>query len=102
MTITKLMEAIKPYDRIMVAYLSNTCPACHQMQPILAELKLPHIKIVSEEEQMLTMMSGVSALPTFVFYHNGLEYYRSTGVNHLQRLQEIYEMEIKTKKNKKK
>jgi len=101
MTITKLMEAIKPYDRIMVAYLSSTCPACHKMQPILLELKLPHVKIISEEEQMLTMMSGVSALPTFVFYHNGLEYYRSTGFSNLESLLRIYKMEIKIKKSKK-
>jgi rhodanese-related sulfurtransferase len=82
------------YDRltksaptVIVDFGADWCPPCRKMEPVLnafmngkSEAVVKLVKMDGGIETSLMKALGVSALPTFILYHNGVEHKRFQGV----------------------
>jgi len=63
---------------VVIDFYSDTCPPCHRMKPILAELaeeyegKIAFAKIHTKEELEIAKSLQIRAHPTFYFFHQGM------------------------------
>jgi len=70
---------------VLVDFWSPTCGPCRQLSPILEQIDdaVPEIKICKVNimnEKDLAVSNGINALPTMIYYVNGVEKTRITGL----------------------
>lgn len=80
-------EKINEKDKlVLVDFYSDSCVPCKRMSPVLAELEETYVdqlslgKVNIAYEETLVETYEVSAAPTLVFFKNGEELTRLTGV----------------------
>ena len=79
-------EAVTTTDHpVMVAFVSPSCPHCHQMAPTIDAIaretagRAVVAKVDVTRSPATTKVAGVRQLPTFVFFRQGQEVARKTG-----------------------
>lgn len=77
-------------------FYADWCGPCQMMRPIVAELaeKHPEIKVVPiniDDEEELAEANGVSTIPCFVLYRDGVEVAREVGVMPFKNLEKMLE-----------
>ena len=84
----------QPDRLVLIDFYSDGCVPCRRMSPILAELEerypalyLGKINIAAERE--LIEQYGVRSAPTLIFFKNGSELVRLTGVQQRQKLEQL-------------
>ncbi|MBM17829.1 MAG: thioredoxin [Epsilonproteobacteria bacterium] len=77
---------IKQSDKpIVIDVYATWCGPCQQMKPIFTELakefegKCKFAALNVDEARDLSIMFGVTSVPTFVFYNNGEMHSKDTG-----------------------
>ncbi len=86
---------IKNNKLVLVDYFATWCGPCKQMDPFVKQMmkdyegKAKIIKIDSDKNKKLAITNLVSELPTFVFYRNGKEFWRGTGLQDEDFLREL-------------
>lgn len=87
-TITKdnFEKEIKQYDKpVVIDVYATWCGPCQQMKPIFTELaeefvgRCKFAALNVDEVRDLSIMFGVTSVPTFVFYNNGEIHSKETG-----------------------
>jgi thioredoxin 1 len=92
---------IKNNRLVLVDYFATWCGPCKQMDPFVKKMiqdyegKAKIIKIDSDKNKKLAIINLVSELPTFVFYRNGKEFWRGTGLQDEQFLRELITLNLK-------
>ena len=62
---------------VLVEFITNTCPVCRQMAPVVQELeekygdRMTFFQVNAQTEQYLSMRYGVQGVPTFKFMCKG-------------------------------
>ena len=77
----------KSAPTVIVDFGADWCPPCRKMEPVLnafmkgkSEAVVKLVKMDGGIETSLMKALDVSALPTFILYHNGVEHKRFQGV----------------------
>lgn len=76
----------------LVSFSASWCPPCIKMEPVIQQLQtdLPNnfnvVKIDAGTQAELMKEVNVTEIPTYIFYKNGKEVWRKTGVVELQEL----------------
>jgi len=90
MKITELKKKLKDTPRAIVKFASPACGPCNAMAPIINKMRYEkwdeknNVEIIDFNVQANPQVSAllkIKTLPTFVFYENGVETRRLTGVN---------------------
>lgn len=82
---TQLDEALSLNAHIVLDCHASWCGPCKRLAPVLNELALahPHVQLlmldVDDADQDLLTRLGVSALPTVIFYKQGVETEKVVG-----------------------
>lgn len=70
---------------IIIDVYATWCGPCQQMKPLFAELaeefkgRCKFVALNVDEARDLSIMFGVTSVPTFVFYNNGEMHAKDTG-----------------------
>lgn len=79
-------KEIKQYDKpIVIDVYATWCGPCQQMKPIFTDLakefsdRCKFAALNVDEVRDLSIMFGVTSVPTFVFYYNGEMHSKDTG-----------------------
>ncbi len=79
-------KEIKQFDKpIVIDVYATWCGPCQQMKPIFAELakefdgRCKFAALNVDEVRDISIMFGVTSVPTFVFYFNGEMHSKDTG-----------------------
>ncbi len=74
-------------------FSSENCPACKQVQPVVAQLGeqgVPIVYVDANEKPNWTQQANVTALPTFIVVSKGQEVGRHAGVASFRDLSQLY------------
>ena len=88
------LEVLKGELPVMVDFYASWCPPCRALGPILERLatefagRIKFVKINSDQEDQLAEKFQVTALPTVVFFENGQDVGRFSGLPGEQALHE--------------
>ncbi len=79
-----------------VAFKSEGCVTCEEMEPIYEQVgniysnRVNIIEVQAEENQFLASRYGVQSVPTHIFYDDqGIEFYRETGSMEREDIEEL-------------
>lgn len=81
----------------MVYFMAHWCESCKTMAPLVASTAqqfagaLTSVQVDFEEQMQVAVDQGVLAFPTTVFYKEGQEISRLSGVHHQTRLLQALE-----------
>ena len=79
-------DAVKSASLAMVDFWATWCGPCKLMSPIVEKLaslydgKAVIGKVETDSEMELAQKYGISAIPTLIFFKNGVEFERKVGV----------------------
>jgi len=88
LTITKdnFDKEIKQYDKpVIIEVFATWCGPCQQMKPIFSDLanefegRAKFAMLNVDEVRDLSILFGVTSVPTFIFYYNGEMHSKDTG-----------------------
>lgn len=84
---------------IIIFYTASWCGPCKLIYPLIEELSVraPHISIFKvdvdndgeEEDEKISSVNDISAMPTFHFYKNGELLDKLTGANKIELLNKV-------------
>lgn len=79
-------DIIKSHPKVLVDFHATWCGPCKALAPILVEVKnqmgenLKLVKIDVDKNQPLANKLNVRGVPTMIFYKNGVQAWRQSGV----------------------
>jgi rhodanese-related sulfurtransferase/glutaredoxin len=88
-------ESTKKSTTVLVDFGAEWCPPCKKMEPILKEvqadktLQFSLVKVDGGNDIDVMKANQVSALPVFIIYKNGKEFWRKQGVVDAQELKKL-------------
>lgn len=85
---------IKKGKKVLVDYFATWCMPCKMLSPILEELsaednELEIIKVDIDKFEEEAMMDGIRSVPTMIYYKDGKEQKRVSGVHSKEEIIEI-------------
>jgi len=81
-----ILETIKNNKKVLVDFYADWCGPCKKMLPVIDQLKtelsndIEIIKVNIDENEDLAINFGVMSVPTFLFFKDGDEFERVSGV----------------------
>ena len=93
-------DAVKSASLAMVDFWATWCGPCKLMSPIVEKLaslydgKAVIGKVETDSEMELAQKYGISAIPTLIFFKNGVEFERKVGVVPEAALREILDANL--------
>lgn len=78
-------QVVSSAPKVLVEFFASWCPHCQRMMPIVADVKRKEEGKVAvyqydvDKYPTLTDENQVESYPTFIFYKNGKEVWRSAG-----------------------
>lgn len=90
-------EILKNSDKLVIIdFFADWCMPCQMLTPVLSELdkkynNLEIYKINVDESQTASMIYGINAVPTMLFFKNGKEVERKVGLETIENLSNIVE-----------
>ncbi len=91
----KFNEIIKGNIPTLVDFYATWCGPCQTMSPILEKLKeskgvaLRILKIDVDKNPEIASKLGIRGVPTLIYYKNGLQIWRKSGVIPLPELKQL-------------
>lgn len=79
-------DIISSQEKVLVDFHATWCGPCKTLSPILSDLKnslgqdLKLIKIDVDKNQSLATKMNVKGVPTIIYYKNGVQQWRKSGV----------------------
>ncbi len=94
MAISTFREAVKAGKLVLVDVGAEWCPPCRKMEPVLqqflqANKKVQLVKVDAGKDQEVMKAIDAATPPTFIFYKNGQEVWRKTGIVDLSELNKL-------------
>lgn len=88
------LKELKKGKRVLVDYFATWCMPCKMLSPILEELsaednELEIIKVDIDKFEKEAMMDGIRSVPTMIYYKDGKEQKRVSGVHSKEEIIEI-------------
>ena len=88
------LKELKKGKRVLVDYFATWCMPCKMLSPILEELsaednELEIIKVDIDKFEEEAMMDGIRSVPTLIFYKEGKEVKRVSGVHTKEEILDI-------------
>ena len=88
------LAELKKGKKVLVDYFATWCMPCKMLSPILEEVaeadkELTIIKVDIDEFEQEAVMSGIRSVPTLVYYKDGKEAKRVSGVHTKEEILEI-------------
>jgi rhodanese-related sulfurtransferase len=85
MTMNAFDQAIKAGKLVLVDVGAEWCPPCRKMEPVLQQFLESHkevqlVKVDGGNDMDVMKAINATTLPTFIFYKNGKEIWRKTGI----------------------
>ena len=85
---------IKKGKKVLVDYFATWCMPCKMLSPILEEVAeadkdLEIIKVDIDQFEEEAMMDGIRSVPTLIYYKDGKETKRVSGVHSKEEILEI-------------
>ena len=93
-------DAVKSASLAMVDFWATWCGPCKLMSPIVEKLaalydgKAVIGKVETDSEMELAQKYGITAIPTLIFFKNGVEFERKVGVVPEAALREILDANL--------
>ena len=93
-------DAVKSASLAMVDFWATWCGPCKLMSPIIEKLAVLYDgkavigKVETDSEMELAQKYGISAIPTLIFFKNGVEFERKVGVVPEAALREILDANL--------
>jgi thiol-disulfide isomerase/thioredoxin len=81
-------DIVRPDDRWGVtAFTSQNCGPCRRNEPRLREIErvVPVLRVDVDQQPRLAANAGIQVIPTYVLFHNGVEYARTNDIETLAR-----------------
>lgn len=88
-------ELLKGKELLLVDFYATWCGPCNVMSPIIDEISQKYdedvrvAKVDIDENQELTEEYNIEVVPTMIFYKNGSELGRLSGVRPIEELEKI-------------
>lgn len=88
-------ELLKGKELLLVDFYATWCGPCNVMSPIIDEISQKYnedvrvAKVNIDENQELTEEYNIEVVPTMIFYKNGSELGRLSGVRPIEELEKI-------------
>jgi len=94
MTIPSFWQAVKAEKLVLVDVGAEWCPPCRKMEPVLqqflqANKAVQLVRVDGGKDQAVMKAINAAELPTFVFYKNGQEVWRKTGIVDISELNKL-------------
>jgi thioredoxin 1 len=92
---SKFSELLKTSEPILVDFSAEWCGPCKQLKPILEQLKskigdsAKIIKIDVDKNPAIAAQLGIRGVPTLIYYKNGKQLWRKSGVIPLRELETL-------------
>lgn len=85
---------IKKGNKVLVDYFATWCMPCKMLSPILEEVaeadkEVTIVKVDIDEFEQEAVMAGIRSVPTLVYYKDGKEAKRVSGVHSKEEILEI-------------
>ena len=85
---------IKKRKKVLVDYFATWCMPCKMLSPILEEVaeadkEVTIVKVDIDEFEQEAVMAGIRSVPTLVYYKDGKEAKRVSGVHSKEEILEI-------------
>jgi thioredoxin 1 len=99
-TIAELKKNIAENKLVLVDFYATWCGPCKLMDPKVKRLKEKYadkvkiIKVDTDKNKTIAIQQLVSELPTFIFYKNGKEFWRGTGEQDEEWLEDLFVLNI--------
>jgi thioredoxin 1 len=100
MKLEEYTKMIADNKLVLVDYYATWCGPCKQMDPFVQKMmkdydgKAKIVKIDTDKNKKLAIQNLVSELPTFIFYRNGKEFWRGTGLQDEEFLRELITLNL--------
>ena len=88
------LREIKNNKKVLVDYFATWCMPCKMLSPILEEVaeadkEVTIVKVDIDEFEQEAVMAGIRSVPTLVYYKDGKEAKRVSGVHTKEEILEI-------------
>ena len=88
------LREIKNNKKVLVDYFATWCMPCKMLSPILEEVaeadkEVTIVKVDIDEFEQEAVMAGIRSVPTLVYYKDGKETKRVSGVHTKEEILEI-------------
>ena len=88
------LKELKKGKRVLVDYFATWCMPCKMLSPILEEVaeadkEVTIVKVDIDEFEQEAVMAGIRSVPTLVYYKDGKETKRVSGVHSKEEILEI-------------
>ena len=85
---------LKKGKKVLVDYFATWCMPCKMLSPILEEVaeadkEVTIVKVDIDEFEQEAVMAGIRSVPTLVYYKDGKETKRVSGVHSKEEILEI-------------
>ncbi len=94
MTVNTFWQAVKADKLVLVDVGAEWCPPCRKMEPVLQQFLQTNktvqlVKVDGGRDQEVMKAIDAIAPPTFIFYKNGKEVWRKTGIVDISELNKL-------------
>ena len=88
------LREIKNNKKVLVDYFATWCMPCKMLSPILEEVaeadkEVTIVKVDIDEFEQEAVMAGIRSVPTLIYYKDGKETKRVSGVHSKEEILEI-------------
>ena len=88
------LREMKNNKKVLVDYFATWCMPCKMLSPILEEVaeadkEVTIVKVDIDEFEQEAVMAGIRSVPTLVYYKDGKEVKRVSGVHTKEEILEI-------------